>query len=299
MINEGIFISYNSVDYKLANQLCKALEKKGVKVWFAPKSIEASEHYAGKITEGIEQCALVILIASKNSIGDRRRSISGSQEVVKEIQLAQNNKKKLLPINVDKSLEGDFDKNLTYHLSTTQWVDISNLNDTQRQLDLIVSKTIKVLSLADSETFLEDITFNKQEETLKSVELALMRNDLHVADKLLEDKNFTPSFYSQFSMMNIFKELLVVSLFKNLDKPDSDRIIGILKKVIDSNDTQYHGLCWCLMANLAKKYYEINGLQNPGYNYISALTEYRKIELPRMSARHKMILRNIKDYEQL
>ncbi len=157
-----VFISYNSVDEILASALNKALENIGVKTWFAPSDIKASDHYAGNITSGIESCNLVLLIASESSLGSRDKQRLGSQEVIKEIQLAQNNRKSIIPVKIDSAIEQGYDKSLTYHLSTSQWLDVSNIDSEQKKIELIVNNILDFLERDQSDSFLMKASENKQ-----------------------------------------------------------------------------------------------------------------------------------------
>lgn len=110
-----VFISYNGNNKDLAEYLCNMLEGAGVSCWIAPRDVEPAKQWAESIVEGLNNCNVMALLVSSTSLA--------SQEVAKEVSLANTAKKEILPIRVeDVQLSGP----LEYHLATRQWVDAIN-----------------------------------------------------------------------------------------------------------------------------------------------------------------------------
>ena len=111
-INKEVFISYNKQNFDLAQYLCNMLEGAGISCWIAPRDIDPGKAWAASIVEGLTGCNVMALLVSSTSLA--------SQEVAKEVDLANTSKKDILPIRIeDVPLTGP----LQYHLSTRQWVD--------------------------------------------------------------------------------------------------------------------------------------------------------------------------------
>lgn len=105
-----VFISYGSVDRKIAESLCSYLESYALPCWIAPRDIKTG-NYAGEITRALKSAEVVIVICSNESCK--------SEHVKNEVTLAFNNKKLILPYCLDKY---PFDDDLEYYLSSKQMV---------------------------------------------------------------------------------------------------------------------------------------------------------------------------------
>ena len=107
-----VFISYSSSDRQVADIMCKAIEAKGIPVWYAPRDIKSGS-YADAIMSAIRECTHFVTIISKNSME--------SQHVLNEIDAAFNGLKDgvvLLPFRVDsQNLKDEF----SYYLARQQW----------------------------------------------------------------------------------------------------------------------------------------------------------------------------------
>lgn len=106
-----IFISHSVVDKDLANYLCNAFEANGLSCWIAPRNIVPGTEWADSITNAISDCAVLLVVYSKNSLR--------SSQVAKEIGMADRKRKYIIPYKIDDTEpEGSFD----YYLSGCQWV---------------------------------------------------------------------------------------------------------------------------------------------------------------------------------
>lgn len=108
-MKQTAFISYTKQDREHAYEICRELEKRDIDCWIAPRNIDVGERWAEQIIKAIERCSNYIIILS-----DRSQS---SQEVLKEITLASEMKKKIYAVCIDGcEPTGEF----KYHLSITQ-----------------------------------------------------------------------------------------------------------------------------------------------------------------------------------
>ncbi len=294
-----VFISYNSADEVLASALNTALEHKGIKTWFAPSDIKASDHYAGNITSGIESCNLVLLIASESSLGSRDIQLLGSQEVVKEIQLAQNNRKSIIPVKIDSAIEQGYDKSLTYHLSTSQWLDASNVDSEQKKIELIVNNILDFLERDQSASFLMKASKNKQIEILNIIEIELVKGAWQSAESLLNESRFGTQYDSLVSLYRVYIQLQKKKILKNLQKDHADNTYQKLGELKRQQPEKYAGIFWYLTGNLSRCYYDLNGIHNPTEGFLVSKSEFKKLSRPRLSTRMEMILSHVKDIEGL
>ena len=111
-IKKEVFISYNKQNFDLAQYFCNMLEGAGISCWIAPRDIDPGKDWAASIVEGITGCNVMALLVSSTSLA--------SQEVAKEVDLANTSKKDILPIRIEDVL---LSGSLQYHLSKRQWVD--------------------------------------------------------------------------------------------------------------------------------------------------------------------------------
>ncbi|GAB1354981.1 hypothetical protein MASR1M12_37210 [Erysipelotrichia bacterium] len=109
-----IFISHSSHDSALAGDLVIFLESQGLHCWIAPRDIVGGTNWAAAIFKGLEECGILILLLSEKA--------NISQQVLREIQLADNSKKPILPVRIDNcELSGE----MKYYLSVSHWLSLS------------------------------------------------------------------------------------------------------------------------------------------------------------------------------
>src|ERR1700734_300344 len=64
----AVFISYASADFAETDRIVTALERRGLRCWFAPRDVGAGALYAEAIIRAINECKALILILSANSV---------------------------------------------------------------------------------------------------------------------------------------------------------------------------------------------------------------------------------------
>ena len=87
-----IFISYSRKDSEFIDQLIDQLEARGADVWIDRGDILAGEAWRRSIVEAIIDCQVFVIALSPNSVG--------SENVTKELTLAEQHKKRILPLVV-------------------------------------------------------------------------------------------------------------------------------------------------------------------------------------------------------
>ncbi len=148
-----IFISYSSIDREKAEQLTELLGSAGLSVWIDKAGIEAATSWSGEITQAITDCKVFVILLSPNSIT--------SHNVSKEVSLASERKKKILPIDL---IPVELPNDLAYHLAGIQRTSLTNIDSIIRAigrlgLEAPHAPTIKLVRETDSRKSLMILPF--------------------------------------------------------------------------------------------------------------------------------------------
>jgi TolB-like protein len=118
-----IFISYSSKDREQAQLLTELLASAGLSVWIDQAGIGAATSWSGEISKAITECKALIVLLSPSSVD--------SKNVTREVALAFERNKKILPIDLEPvTLPDDF----AYHLAGIQRAPMSNIDAVIRAL---------------------------------------------------------------------------------------------------------------------------------------------------------------------
>ena len=118
-----IFISYSSKDREKAEQLTELLASAGLSVWIDKHGIGAASSWSKEIVQAIDGCKALIVLLSPFSVA--------SENVAKEISLAAEQKKKIVPLDLDPVELSD---DLRYHLAGLQRTSMTNIDAIIRSL---------------------------------------------------------------------------------------------------------------------------------------------------------------------
>jgi len=113
-----VFVSYSSQDYERVMPLVDRLRSAGVAVWVDEGNIDAATLWSESIVEAIAECRVLIMMVSSHS--------TDSHNVVKEVMIASESKKTILPIYLESA---DIPAKLKYQLTGIQhleWFDGGN-----------------------------------------------------------------------------------------------------------------------------------------------------------------------------
>ena len=88
-----LFVSYSHKDRGRVEPIVSAIEEMGQRVWMDRTDITGQTGWAGQIVRAIRECRAVVLMASPNSYS--------SDQVVRELYLAMNHKKTIVPIEIE------------------------------------------------------------------------------------------------------------------------------------------------------------------------------------------------------
>jgi TIR domain len=107
-----VFISHSTNNRPVANAVCAALEREGIRCWIAPRDVMPGRSYSGEITRAIQQSRAFVLIFSEHS--------NNSEQVLREVQLAANSRLHIIQFRIDAVAPSD---DLEYYLSGPHWLD--------------------------------------------------------------------------------------------------------------------------------------------------------------------------------
>lgn len=107
-----VFISHSTNNRPVANAVCAALERIGIRCWIAPRDVMPGRPYSGEITRAIQQSRAFVLIFSEHS--------NNSEQVLREVQLAANSRLHIIQFRIDPVVPSD---DLEYYLSGPHWLD--------------------------------------------------------------------------------------------------------------------------------------------------------------------------------
>jgi hypothetical protein len=107
-----VFLSHSAQNREVADAVCAALEKAGIRCWVAPRDVRPGRSFPGEITRAIQQSKVMLLIFSGHS--------NNSEQVLREVQLATDSHLAIIRFRIeDVALTDD----LRYFLSTPHWLD--------------------------------------------------------------------------------------------------------------------------------------------------------------------------------
>ena len=107
-----VFISYASKDRERIIDLVDRLDSSGVSVWIDQMSIEGATMWSQEIVAAIRNCKVLILVISENS--------ADSENVVKEVALASEGRKRILPVYLASA---EIPESMAYQLAGIQRVE--------------------------------------------------------------------------------------------------------------------------------------------------------------------------------
>src|SRR3954463_9404872 len=107
-----LFISHSSADAETAQALVTDFENRNITCWMAPRDIPMGSSYHEEIVAAIENSRAVLLLFSG--------AANKSAHVLREVELAEQGRKPILPLRIDVS---DPVGGLKYMLANKQWVE--------------------------------------------------------------------------------------------------------------------------------------------------------------------------------
>lgn len=91
---KDVFVSHASEDSALALELVAHLEQRGVTCWIAPRDVSPGRLYADSLYHAIEAAPVCIVLMS--------RAANSSTDVARELALADQMCKRIVPIRIEE-----------------------------------------------------------------------------------------------------------------------------------------------------------------------------------------------------
>jgi adenylate cyclase len=118
-----IFISYSRKDAEHATMLAEMLASAGLSCWIDQSGIEAAASWSAQIVDAINDCRVFVALLSPSSIE--------SHNVIKEISLASEKRKRILPLDLEPVT---LPRELEYQLAGIQRAPMTNIDAIIRAL---------------------------------------------------------------------------------------------------------------------------------------------------------------------
>lgn len=106
-----VFVSHHSSKAADAEEIEKALGRRGVDCWIAPRDVPPGEPFDLAVRRAIQESSAVLLLFCAES--------DKSKHVKRELILADDADKPIIPVRLENLLPSE----LAYHLAAAQWID--------------------------------------------------------------------------------------------------------------------------------------------------------------------------------
>ena len=120
-----VFISYSSQDRDRIIPVVQYLRNSGISVWVDEGNIHAADLWSEQIVQAIADCRVMVVMLSVNS--------TDSHNVVKEVMLASEQKKPLLPVYLEPA---EIPAKLQYQMAGIQHLELYGQDEKQVLADL-------------------------------------------------------------------------------------------------------------------------------------------------------------------
>lgn len=131
-MNKDVFISYSRQDSEVAMQICKAFDQNDISYWIDREGVVGGQSFAERIVPAIKNSKITVFISSESS--------NQSPYTVKEIVIAFNNSKHIIPFRIQNI---SFADRLEFFLCDLSWINAyENLQD---RIDDLVTSILRIL----------------------------------------------------------------------------------------------------------------------------------------------------------
>lgn len=255
-----VFISYSHADASLREAVVQKLETAGIQCWYAPRNIQPGEEWADAIINGLKNSKVMILIFTSSS--------NASVQVLREVGLAVDFKKAIIPFKCDETMPSG---SMQYYLSTLHWMDSAGTKE--QALDELLELTRKSLSGENREN-----TPSKNSESSGKKKLSSQKLILWIAAAFLVLNIALGIFlYTRNHSVNNNNAPTGISADEELSQLIADGVV--LRNGEDIRQlTTLYGLRWTVINN--KLYYFSTDYDSPGAdNYLVAILDDNTVML--------------------
>lgn len=179
----SVFVSHSSKDASAAMVVVAALERRGLCCWVAPRDIPTGAMYAGCIEKAIQNSEAIALILTEHS--------GLSLHVLREIQLAEEEDKKIFPIALDGT---NPQGNMRYLLCIYQRISatLANIDFAAREVAVAVEKlrvdrkAPSAHHIVDLRSFLKTLTSSSLQQNVEDDTIQRVALDVPLLQDILE-----------------------------------------------------------------------------------------------------------------
>lgn len=125
-----IFVSYSRRDLEIVNRLVEMIQRAGINIWIDREAIKAGKLWRTQIVQAIDTCDAFVLMLSSSS--------AASENVRKEIDLAQDSGRSIFIMNLDQA---KIPADMRYQLVGLQFIDLKSLG-----FDSAINQLIETLN---------------------------------------------------------------------------------------------------------------------------------------------------------
>lgn len=108
-----VFISHASHDAQLAQEICSALEARGIRCWIAPRDVPPGALYGEALVDAIRASRALVLLLSHHA--------NDSGQVARELERAASGNVPIIPLRV---VDVQPSKALEFFISSHHWIDL-------------------------------------------------------------------------------------------------------------------------------------------------------------------------------
>ena len=196
-MSSEVFISYSSRDRNRVMPVVDSLRGIGISVWMDEGNIHAADLWTEQIVQAISDCHVMVVMLSRNS--------TDSHNVVKEVMLASEQKKTLLPVFLEPA---SIPAKLQYQLAGIQHLELYG-QDEQQVLKDLANGLVKRGISREGEAIVSQATTVKRHEKPRTI----IRDKGHSINSLK---------IIAWSLITIIVMLITLLLFRTSPK-DSDQ----------------------------------------------------------------------------
>ncbi|MDB4635212.1 TIR domain-containing protein [bacterium] len=150
-MSSEVFISYSSQDRDRIIPVVQYLRNSGISVWVDEGNIHAADLWSEQIVQAIADCRVMVVMMSGNS--------TDSHNVVKEVMLASEQKKPLLPVYLEPA---EIPARLQYQMAGIQHLELYGQDEQQVLADLAAGLIKRGIS-GDRDTVTKTSTIKRHE----------------------------------------------------------------------------------------------------------------------------------------
>ncbi|MCX6249889.1 MAG: toll/interleukin-1 receptor domain-containing protein [Bacteroidetes bacterium] len=136
-MSNDVFISYSSIDEKIAKRICTQLKEAGIRFWLSSASIKAGEKFPQQIIRALNNSKIFLLIFSFHS--------NRSKYVLREIERAVHKNIPIIPFKIEENF--NLSEEMEFFLMVTQWFEAYEPPPVDEHIDELITVIKSILDI--------------------------------------------------------------------------------------------------------------------------------------------------------